>query len=168
MEDLSMRTAVHLSLWSALLCAPAPATASTVHRCEDASGKIMFTTLGCPESHSTSMQRAFNAPPGTNIGLLPPANLSAPTRRKPAGQELVVVGTRDDGCGNRLSAEQRRAAIINQRTPPGMTMRDVESLLGRPDKITNRNGELHYVYNQKKGRSNNVTFDGNGCVKGKR
>ena len=38
----------------------------------------------------------------------------------------------------------------------------------RPDKITNRNGELHYVYNQKKGRSNKVTFDEHGCVKGKR
>lgn len=98
-----MRTAVHLSLWSALLCAPAPATASTVHRCEDASGKIMFTTLGCPEGHSTSMQRAFNAPPGTNIGLLPPANLSAPTRRKPASQELVVVGTRDDVAATALA-----------------------------------------------------------------
>ena len=49
-----------------------------------------------------------------------------------------------------------------------MTQRDVESLLGRPDKVTHNNGELRYVYNQKKGRSNTVTFDENGCVKGKR
>ncbi len=49
-----------------------------------------------------------------------------------------------------------------------MTKRDVESLLGRPDKISNRNGELRYVYEQKKGRSNSVTFDEDGCVKGKR
>nr|WP_246771589.1 outer membrane protein assembly factor BamE [Pseudomonas syringae] len=100
--------------------------------------------------------------------MLPPASTAQTAREKPADQTVVVVGTRDDGCGNRLSAEQRRAAIINQRTPPGMTQRDVESLLGRPDKVTNRNGELHYVYNQKKGRSNKVTFDEHGCVKGKR
>lgn len=145
-----MRPENHLLLWSALLCLPAAATASNVHRCEDASGKITFTTLGCPDGHSTRLQRAFNAPPGTRIDVLPPANTAQTARGKPADQTLVVVGTRDDGCGNRLSAEQRRAAIINQRTPPGMTQRDVESLLGRPDKVTNRNGELHYVYNQKK------------------
>ncbi|MBP1147434.1 protein of unknown function [Pseudomonas congelans] len=162
-----MRPANHL-LWSALLCLSATATASSIHRCEDASGNITFTTLGCPDGHSTSLQRAFNAPPGTRIDLLLPGNTPAPAPRKPAAQTVVVVGARDDGCGNRLSAEQRRAAIINQRTPPGMTRRDVESLLGRPDKVTNRNGELHYVYNQKKGRSNQVTFDEHGCVKGKR
>ncbi|WP_046270715.1 outer membrane protein assembly factor BamE domain-containing protein [Pseudomonas syringae] len=163
-----MRPANHLLLWSALLCVPASATASSVHRCEDASGKITFTTLGCPDGHSIRLQRAFNAPPGTRIDVLPSASTAQTAREKPTDQTVVVVGTRDDGCGNRLSAEQRRAAIINQRTPPGMTQRDVESLLGRPDKITNRNGELHYVYNQKKGRSNKVTFDEHGCVKGKR
>ncbi|KPW71487.1 hypothetical protein ALQ65_03127 [Pseudomonas syringae pv. coriandricola] len=170
MEDSIMRLIIHLPLFSALLYLPAHVAASTVQRCEDAAGKVTFTTLGCPEGHSTQMQRAFNAPPGTRIELLPPAPAHSreAERRKTLPRELVVVGTRDDGCGNRLSAEQRRAAIINQRTPPGMTKRDVESLLGRPDKITNRNGELRYVYEQKKGRSNSVTFDEDGCVKGKR
>ncbi|KPY56961.1 outer membrane protein assembly factor BamE [Pseudomonas syringae] len=163
-----MRPANHLLLWSALLCISATATASSVHRCEDASGKITFTTLGCPDGHSSRLQKAFNAPPGTRIDVLPPADTAHTVREKPADRTVVVVGTRDDGCGNRLSAEQRRTAIINQRTPPGMTQRDVESLLGRPDKATHRNGELHYVYNQKKGRSHKVTFDEHGCVKGKR
>ncbi|MCF5674265.1 cell envelope protein SmpA, partial [Pseudomonas syringae] len=36
------------------------------------------------------------------------------------------------------------------------------------DQITTRNGELRYEYAQKKGRSNSVTFDEDGCVKGKR
>ncbi|KWT05578.1 MULTISPECIES: outer membrane protein assembly factor BamE domain-containing protein [Pseudomonas syringae group] len=163
-----MRAAIHLTLCNALLCLPLHAIASSVQRCEDASGKIMFTTLGCPAGHSTRLQSAFNAPPGTQVDLLPSASSREPARQRSSGKELVVVGTRDDGCGNRLSAEQRRAAIINQRTPPGMTKRDVESLLGRPDKVSNRNGELRYVYNQKKGRSSSVTFDEHGCVKGKR
>ncbi|MCI3944685.1 cell envelope protein SmpA [Pseudomonas syringae] len=163
-----MRAIIHLPLWSTLLCLPAHVTANSVQRCEDAAGKITFTTLGCPAGQTSRIQNAFNAPPGSHIDLLPPGNTREPARRKSAEKELVVVGTRDDGCGNRLSAEQRRAAIINQRTPPGMTQRDVESLLGRPDKVTNRNGELHYEYHLKKGRSNKVTFDENGCVKGKR
>ncbi|RMU89006.1 SmpA/OmlA family outer membrane lipoprotein [Pseudomonas coronafaciens pv. porri] len=168
MEDLVMRAVIHLSLWSVLLCLPGHATANSVQRCEDATGKITFTTLGCAPGQSTRTQRAFNAPPGTIIGLLPPKDDRALAGGQSTTRELVVVGTRDDGCGNRLNAEQRRAAIINQRTPPGMTKRDVESLLGRPDNVTNRNGELHYEYKQKKGRTNKVTFDEHGCVKGKR
>lgn len=58
-----MRAAIHLTLCSALLCLPLFATASSVQRCEDASGKIMFTTLGCPAGHSTRLQSAFNAHP---------------------------------------------------------------------------------------------------------
>ncbi|PCK93448.1 cell envelope protein SmpA [Pseudomonas viridiflava] len=164
-----MRITRHLSLWSTLLCLPLITQANTVQRCEDASGNVMFTTLGCPEGHASRSQRAFNAPPGSVQDMTLPFADDKETRRdRSANREIVVVGQRDDGCGNRLSADQRRQAIINQRTPPGMTQRDVESLLGRPDKVTHNNGELRYVYSQKKGRSNTVTFDENGCVKGKR
>ncbi|MBX8537054.1 outer membrane protein assembly factor BamE [Pseudomonas cichorii] len=159
-----MRIAPRLLLWSNLLCLPFYTHANTVQRCEDPTGKITFTTLGCPVGHTSQLQEAFNAPPGSITPLLP----SADRRSTQASKEIVVVGQQEDGCGNRLSPAQRRQAIINQRTPPGMTKRDVESLLGRPDKITNRNGELRYTYNLKKGRSNSVTFDENGCVKGKR
>ncbi|KFE57861.1 outer membrane protein assembly factor BamE domain-containing protein [Pseudomonas syringae] len=143
--------------------------ASTVQRCEDATGNITFTTLGCPVAHSMQQQKAYNAPPGSSV---PTAEGADKTWRRletaPRNTDVVVVGERDDGCGNRLSADQRRRAIINQQTPPGMTRRDVESLLGRPDKVVSRNGETRYVYKEKKGRSSQVTFDENGCVKGKR
>ncbi len=164
MEDPAMRITPRILLWSNLLCLPLYTQANTVQRCEDPTGKITFTTLGCPVGHTSELQKAFNAPPGSITPLIP----SADRRSTQASKEIVVVGQQDDGCGNRLSPAQRRQAIINQRTPPGMTRRDVESLLGRPDKITNRNGELRYTYHLKKGRSNNVTFDENGCVKGKR
>ena len=78
------------------------------------------------------------------------------------------MGQRDDGCGNVLNAQQRRKAIINYKTPTGMTKRDVESLLGKPDKIVSRNAEVRYVYSEKKGHSRQVIFDEHGCVKGKR
>jgi hypothetical protein len=153
-----------------LLLLPAQALATTVHRCEDGAGKITFTTLGCPLGQTLQEQEAFNAPPGTPANYLPPAERTTDIKHAPAlrPKELVVVGQHDDGCGNRLDADQRRRAIINLQTPAGMTKRDVENMLGKPDKIISRNGEVRYVYNEKKGRSSQVTFDEDGCVKGKR
>ena len=161
-----MRIAYPFLLCIALLSA-LPAAASNVQRCEDALGNITFTTLGCPADQSSETRQVTNPRPGSVTPLLPYAKGPERVDRTGPDKELVVVGQRDDGCGNRLSAEQRRQAVINQRTPPGMTKRDVESLLGRPDKIISKNAELRYVYKQKKGRSNTVTFDANGCVKGK-
>jgi hypothetical protein len=168
MEDANML--VHRLLFSTLLALPFPATATMVNRCEDGNGNVTFTTLGCQEGETLEVQDAFNAPPGSAPAYLPPAETPASTPgliRSPA-KELVVVGEHDDGCGNRLSGDQRRRAIINLQTPAGMTQRDVESMLGKPDKVVGRNAEVRYVYNEKKGRSHQVTFDENGCVIGKR
>ncbi|WP_434680610.1 outer membrane protein assembly factor BamE [Pseudomonas sp. R1-18] len=156
------------SLGCAVMVFSTLATASSVQRCEDNAGNITFTTLGCPADHSSETRKVSSPPPGSVAPLLPQAQTTQRGSRDSVGEEVVIVGQRDDGCGNRLTAEQRRQAIINQRTPPGMTRRDVESLLGRPDKVVNRNGELRYVYKEKKGRTNTVTFDAEGCVKGKR
>lgn len=156
-------------IFGTLLMLPIAALATTVHRCEDGAGNVTFTTLGCPEGQALQLQEAFNAPPGTQASYLPPAEVTARSTQAQvsAPREVVVVGQHDDGCGNRLNADQRRRAIINLKTPAGMTKRDVESMLGKPDKIVSRNGEERYVYSEKKGRSSHVTFDENGCVKGK-
>ncbi len=150
---------------AALLFLPVAVGAASVHRCEDESGRITFTTLSCPPGQSRKLQSVNSSLTGSVSATPVPAPKSL--RRQP-GTELVVVGQRDDGCGNVLSAEQRRKAIINHQTPAGMTKRDVESLLGRPDKVIGRNGELRYVYEEKKGRSRQVQFDEHGCVKGSR
>jgi len=154
---------------SSLLLLPLSTAATTVHRCEDDAANVTFTTLGCPEGQSLQLQEAFNPPPGTQATYLPPAEATLHNTQTVIGapRELVVVGQHQDGCGNRLDADQRRRAIINLQTPAGMTKRDVESMLGKPDKIVSRNGEERYLYNAKKGRSSQVTFDENGCVKGK-
>lgn len=145
------------------LLLPATLGATTVNRCEDPRGAVTFTTLSCPLGHSRTSQSVNNAPPGT----LPvaPSAAAKPLKRQ-LNPELSVIGQRDDGCGNILSAEQRRKAIINQQTPAGMTKRDVESLLGKPDKIIGRNAELRFLYEEKKGRSRQIQFDEHGCVKG--
>jgi len=155
---------IQKAIIAALFFIPVPIWANSVQRCTDQSGNITFTTLGCPPGHSMQLQDAYNAPPGT---IAPSPALPAQSARVGGNQELVIVGQRDDGCGNVLSAEQRRKAIINYQTPAGMTKRDVESLLGRPDKVVSRNGEVRYVYEEKKGKSRQVSFDEHGCVKGR-
>ncbi|RAU45831.1 MULTISPECIES: cell envelope protein SmpA [unclassified Pseudomonas] len=152
---------------AALLGLPVYGWTATVNRCEDERGHITFTTLSCPAGQASRLQKADSPLPGSR----PPTILTSTKAAKPTKQpseDLVIVGQRDDGCGNVLSAEQRRKAIINQQTPTGMTKRDVESLLGKPDKIIGRNSEVRYVYAEKKGRSRQVAFDEHGCVKGGR
>ncbi len=149
-----------------LLVLPLGAGATTVNRCQNQSGSVTFTTLACPSGQAIT-QQPINPASGTTFTPPPPAS-KADTPRDGKRREVVVVGQRDDGCGNVLSAEQRRKAIINQQTPTGMSKRDVENLLGRPDKIISRNAEVRYVYDEKKGRSRQVSFDEHGCVKGKR
>ncbi|MFJ5295443.1 DUF4124 domain-containing protein [Pseudomonas sp. NPDC088368] len=153
------------TLIAALLIAPACTWATTVNRCEDDNGRITFTTLGCPTGQNPTTHEVHSPLPGT---VQAPPSRHAGSVKNQTNAELVIVGQRDDGCGNVLSAEQRRKAIINQQTPAGMTKRDVESLLGKPDKIIGRNAEVRYVYEEKKGRSRQVTFDEHGCVKGTR
>ena len=168
-----MPATARTTLLLALLCLPLPTLATTVQHCEDAQGNITFTSQGCPSGHSLLLQSTYSAPSGNATHLLPESAPSsrqvlAPQDNRRAHKELVVVGQRDDGCENQVSSEQRRRAIINQRVRAGMSFRDVESSLGTPDKIAERNGETRYHYSEKKGRSNQVVFDENGCVKGKR
>lgn len=170
-----MSARIRNALLATLLCLPAISFAATFNRCEDSAGNITFTSLSCPIGHERSVQDAYNAPPGGGAGMLPPASrdlrYSARTSSKPvtSPDDILVVGEQEDGCGNRLSAEQRRKAIMNGQTPPGMTRRDVESLLGKPDTVANHNGEQRYTYKKKNSRSSsNVTFDEYGCVKGKK
>ena len=147
---------------------PAPALSTTVFRCEDMNGKLTFTRQGCPENHEQSLQKAYNPPPGSSK----PVPLAKPQKTSRKGKnstrkDLAVIGIKQDGCGNLLSSSERRTAIIKQQIRPGMSRADVESSLGRPDKVSETNGQTRYVYDGKKGNKRNVTFDQAGCVKGK-
>jgi hypothetical protein len=166
-EDTTMLFRLPVS-WLALAWVSLNASASTIQRCEDANAQITFTYQGCTgDEKATSLQRS-SPMPGAKTTPSPPYKPVDKPSRSVRNNAIVVVGQRDDGCSNRLGPESRRRAIINQQTPPGMTRRDVESLLGRPDKVINKNGETQLVYKEKKGRINRITLDLQGCVKGKR
>ncbi|KPG97681.1 cell envelope protein SmpA [Pseudomonas sp. RIT-PI-q] len=155
----------------ALLCPSPWALATTVHRCEAANGRITFTTLSCTAGESLSLQdvRTFTPAitPATTTALMPEAEPRETSGMKIKRRELTVVGQSEDKCGNLLSARERREAIINQRVVAGMSVQDVESALGKPDKISIGNSTTRYRYDIKRGRSAHVEFDERGCTQGK-
>ncbi|EJL96584.1 hypothetical protein PMI18_04679 [Pseudomonas sp. GM102] len=154
-------------LLAALLCLPPQALATTVHRCEAANGHITFTTLSCTAGESLSLQDVRTFLPGSAIPLMPEADARETSGMKIQRREPTVVGQSEGKCGDLLSAKERRIAIINQRVVAGMTQQEVESALGKPDKISTRNSATSYRYDNKRGRSANIEFDEKGCTKGK-
>jgi hypothetical protein len=175
MEDVIMLTIVRLACLPALafFCTDA-ALASTVFRCEDSNGRVSFTSHGCPAEQQQSLQAAHNPPPSLEQPVL-----MAPATEKPrqtlkhsgaaevAKSELPVFGVKQDGCGNRVIGSDRRTAIIRQEIRSGMTRKDVESSLGRPDRVTGQNGFTRYHYDDGKGQTRQVAFDEAGCVRAK-
>ena len=150
-----------------LLCPPW-ALATTIHKCEAANGHITFTTLSCTTGESLSLQEVRTVTAGsTAMALMPEAQTRQTSSTKIQRRDPTVVGKAEDKCGNLISARERREAIINQRIIAGMSRQDVESALGKPDKINIRNSTTSYRYDTKRGRSANVEFDARGCTKGK-
>ncbi|MVV50292.1 cell envelope protein SmpA [Pseudomonas sp. PB120] len=150
----------------ALLCSPSWALATTIQRCEAIDGRVRFTTLGCSTGESLSLQEVRTLTPGTTTALIPEADIRGTSATKTKRREPTVVGQSEDKCGNLISARERREAIINQRIVAGMSQQDVESALGKPDKISIRNSATSYRYDTKRGRSAQVEFDERGCTKG--
>ncbi|MBC9251399.1 hypothetical protein A9179_14085 [Pseudomonas alcaligenes] len=152
---------------AALLCLSTATTASTVFRCEDSGGHITYTLQGCPTEADQQLQSADNSTPGQGKAV-PLAKVSKGERKHDKqASDLVVVGTKQDGCGNRVTGSERRTAMIRQQVRSGMTQSDVQSSLGTPDKITSQDGQTRYHYEDNDGNRRQVTFDEAGCVKGK-
>ncbi|MGL4315476.1 MAG: DUF4124 domain-containing protein [Pseudomonas sp.] len=161
-----MLRSICAGICASLLC---PAlSASTVFRCEDASGHITYTLQGCPTDASQDLQSADNPTPGQGKAI-PLAKVGkGKGKRDKETSELVVVGEKQDGCGNRVTGSERRTAMIRQQVRSGMTQSDVQSSLGTPDKITSQDGQTRYHYEDREGNRRQVTFDEAGCVRSKR
>ncbi|RFQ20040.1 DUF4124 domain-containing protein [Pseudomonas sp. ATCC 13867] len=163
-----------VTLFSILLLLPT-AEAAAVFRCTAADGSVLFSQYGCPGDRLQSNQEASNPTPGGDKPA-PLANPMPTPRTRPVAREkgqendkaIVVVGEQQNGCGNRVTGSARRKAIIEGRIRSGMTRGDVESTLGRPDKVSQNNGTLRYHYKADRQHGvRTVTFDEDGCVAGK-
>ena len=166
-----MQGLLRAAFCASLLYSSTSSLAANVYRCEDDSGHITFTLQGCATNQKLQVQNADNPRPGEGKPVLLAKSKKQPRRskaHKSQEQQLVVVGEHQDGCGNQLTGSARRTAIISQQIRSGMTLKDVESALGKPDKVSSQNGLMRYLYRDKEGNSKQVSFDENGCVRSKR
>ena len=123
--------------------------------------------MSCAHGESFSEQEVHPYLPGSVIAVMPEAHHEKTSGARTQGREPGVVGGAQHLCGNVIDARQRREAIINRRVIAGMSAQDVESALGKPDKINIRTSTTTYRYDLKRGRSAQVDFDQRGCVKEK-
>ena len=147
---------------------PIEALASSVFRCTDPDGKVTFTHHGCSTTQEQQIQDAYNPRPGSGaaVPLAKPDASQTPAAATPSERTLTIVGERQDGCGDLLDGSARREAIIRKQVRQGMTRRDVESALGKPERTSQRNGQTTYHYTEKySGERHAITFDQNGCVR---
>jgi len=151
----------------ALLLTTTPTLATSIYRCVDETGHLTFTRQGCPTHQTSEKQQAFNPTPSSSTTVPMAKPQKKRTERRKKDQSLTIVGEQDDGCGNRMTGSARRNAMISQQSRPGMTRADIESTFGKPDSITSRNGQVQYRYSARKGRTHTISFDENGCVRGK-
>ncbi|WP_263139014.1 outer membrane protein assembly factor BamE [Pseudomonas alcaligenes] len=87
-------------------------------------------------------------------------------RNSPGGH--IVGLRRERTCGADLEDNERRRAMVRHEIRSGMTRAEVESVLGKPDKVSGKDGQVRYQYSEKHGKQQTVNFDEAGCVKGKR
>ncbi|WP_181069569.1 DUF4124 domain-containing protein [Stutzerimonas azotifigens] len=129
-----MTTVHYPALILTLILASPTATAANVYRCVDHEGRVTFTRHGCAQDQQSDTQRAFNATPGSGkpVPMAKPSSTTRPTRK--GTDALLVVGETDDGCGNQLTSQERRIAVLRKQAKAGMTLADIESALGKPTK----------------------------------
>lgn len=140
----------------AILILPLTASATELFRYQAGDGSISFSQYGCPTG--SQQQRQQLGKPNLSESRQHPSKPSK-SRNKPEAQALVIVGEQDDGCGNLLSSRERRHHIIKKQIRSGMSRRDVENALGKPDRISSRNGKTQYQY-----AGQRINFDLTGCV----
>ena len=160
-------TALAALLLATLLYPPPNALGTTIQRCDDDNGHVTFTTLGCRPDEHLSLHTIQAPTPGNSIAVIPETIPPETSRKKTTPLPPTIVGQPEDKCDKAPGARERREAIIDRRIVAGMNQQDVESALGKPNRVRIKASSTDYYYDDKKGRSANITFDENGCVKAK-
>lgn len=143
---------LHALIWGVLLVGvPLTSQGANYYRCVDAQGRVSFSDHGCPNGEALRLQPANSLP-------APSPQPHHPNRGKVSGQEQALP------CGGLLNAQERRTAMVRQEIRAGLSRADIESALGKPDRITRNHGLTRYQYTDRKGSTRTVRFDEHGCV----
>ena len=146
---------LHALIWGGLLLAGLPLTSqgADYYRCLDEQGRVSFSDQSCLN--------------GERLRLEPANSLPAPAATRQSTGVAGRVGGQEQTlpCGGLLDARERRTAMVRQEVRAGLSRADIESALGKPDRITRHNGLTRYQYAGAKGGTRTVRFDAHGCVK---
>lgn len=144
--------------WIALVLAlgfASLASAQTIYRCVDESGKTTFSQMGCGAAPSIDQEYdARNVPPSGGSEVVPMAGPDLyPRQQRPA--RVTVVGEPESPC------EKYRG----RHPGGGLSQGFFRGEYGRPDRISNYNGRESWTW-YSKGRApyRSVDFDENGCA----
>lgn len=167
-EDDPYGALVCAGICALLLYPSAPASASTVFRCEDSKGHITYTLHGCPGQRQQGLQEATTPRPA-KARPSPGQDQEAAQQARAKDEQLVVVGTKQDGCSNQLQQQRTARAVIRQQIRSGMTQRDVEE--ARSASLTRsptNDGQTRYPLHRRQGQQTPGELQSEyGCVKAK-
>lgn len=148
---------LYAAFWGSLLAMSLPLSghAADYYRCIDNQGRVSFSDQGCTNGEALDLQPANSLPS-------PASQTQSRTPGRVSGQKETL------SCGGLLDARERRTAMIRQQIRAGMSRADIESALGKPDRVSRHNGLTRYQYTNASGGERTVQFDEHDCVRTKR
>jgi hypothetical protein len=153
-EGAGIMQGLHAVMTGALLLIGLPLTSqgADYYRCLDEQGRVSFSDQSCLN--------------GERLRLGPANGLPAPAARQSASVAGRVSGQEQTSpCGGLLDPRERRTAQIRREVRAGMSRSEIESALGKPEKISRHDGQTRYQYRDEQGGLRSVRFDEHGCVK---
>ncbi|HTN31393.1 MAG TPA: DUF4124 domain-containing protein [Pseudomonas sp.] len=139
-------------IWTGVLVIGLPliSQGADYYRCLDDQGQVSFSDQRCPNGERLRLEPANS---------LPAPSIQYQAAGRVSGQQRTLP------CGGLLDPRERRTAQIRREVRAGMSRGEIESALGKPEKISHRNGQTRYQYRDEQGGLRTVRFDEQGCVK---
>jgi len=154
-----------LILGLVIFLASGAASAQSVHRCVDASGKVTFTQAGCGTVlQPDQVYDATNIAPSGGSSVVPYGRVPD-TRREP--QDATEPRFKVVGPNGRCRATGTESEAYRNGYPSrGMSVAQVRSMYGAPDQVSaSSNGYLrHTWYSTDTLPMRSVSYDENQCV----
>jgi len=157
---------MRILLATLILCLlPTAASAQSVHRCVDATGKVAFTQAGCGTVlKPDQVYDATNVAPSGGSEVVPYGRVPEPRAQSQQSREprYKVVGPN----GSCRATGTQSEAYRNGYPSRGMSIAQVRSMYGAPDQVSaSSNGYLrHTWYSTDTLPMRSVSYDENQCV----
>lgn len=122
------------------------AHAQQIYRCSDASGRVVFSQLACPDGVAGTEVNARNVPPSGDSDYIPWGDTSILSESRERATSRVNVVGGDYKCSE-LTDQEIRTATVQRRALVGMTTGQMRKALGPPLRVNSgSHGSTQWVY----------------------